>query len=66
MALKAGQHAYSGNGTAPFPNAGAMPSGIDRCWIGSVNNSLYFTGHIRRLTYFPTRLSNTVLQQITL
>ena len=65
IALKAGQHAYSGNGTAPSTNAGAMPSGIDRCWIGSLNNSLYFTGHLRRLTYWPTRLANTTLQQIT-
>ena len=65
IALKAGQHAYSGNGTAPSTNAGAMPSGIDRCWIGSLNNSLYFTGHIRRLTYWPVRLSNATLQAIT-
>jgi hypothetical protein len=65
MALRAGQHAYSGNSTAPSTNTGAMPSGIDRCWIGSLNGSLYLTGHIRRLTYWPQRLPNETLQAVT-
>jgi hypothetical protein len=65
MALKAGQHAFSGNGATVFTNAGAMPSGIDRCWIGSVDGVLFLTGHIRRLTYFPHRLPNYLLQELT-
>jgi hypothetical protein len=65
MALKAGQHAFSGNGTAPSTNTGAMPSGIDRCWIGSIDGGLFLTGHIRRLTYFPTRLPDVTLQNMT-
>jgi hypothetical protein len=65
MALKAGQIAYVGNGTTPGTNAGAMPSGIDRCFIGSVSNGLYLTGTISRLTYFPKRLPNEQLIALT-
>ena len=65
MALQSGSIAYVGNGATPTNNAGSMPSGIDRCYIGSSNNSLYLTGHIRRLTYFPQRLPNSTLQALT-
>jgi hypothetical protein len=65
MAIKAGQHACVSNGAAPLTNTGAMPSGIDRCYIGSLNGGLFFTGHIRRLVYWGQRLPNNVLQAIT-
>jgi hypothetical protein len=46
-------------------NAG-LPSGIVTLWIGVTNASTaYLNGHIRRLTYWPKRLANNVLQAIT-
>lgn len=62
MALKAGQHAFSGNGTTPTTNAGAMPSGIDRCWIGGRDASPvnHLNGHIRRLTYWAHLIAPTL------
>lgn len=65
MALKSGSIGYVGNGATPSSNSGSMPSGIDRCYIGSVDGTLYLTGTIRRLTYWPQRLPNSTLQAIT-
>jgi hypothetical protein len=46
--------------------SGTVPLTPDRFCIGSQNASgNFFTGPIKRLTYWPTRLSNTTLQQIT-
>lgn len=42
-----------------------MPAGIDRLEIGSRVAGAFLNGHIHRLTYFPTRLSNSTLQMIT-
>jgi hypothetical protein len=45
--------------------AGTLPT-VDKLTIGSRVNSTFWTnGTIKRLTYWPTRLSNTTLQQIT-
>jgi hypothetical protein len=42
-----------------------LPS-IDRMWIGSfIGTGTFLNGTIRRLTYWPTRLSNEALQRIT-
>ena len=46
--------------------SGALPSSIDLLEIGKVESaSLYSNGPIRRLTYWPQRLSNTTLQALT-
>lgn len=42
-----------------FPSMSSMTIGF------SVGGSSYFNGHIRRLAFFPQRLSNPVLQAIT-
>ncbi len=43
-----------------------LPTGINTLEIGKIEGTaLQINGHIRRLTYWPTRLSNTVLQSIT-
>ena len=39
---------------------------VDRLWVGSfVGTGTFLNGHIRRLTYWPARLPNETLQQIT-
>ena len=56
------------NGLAPSANANAThPTGLNRLSIGSsaAGNVNYLNGTIKRLTYWPVRLSNTTLQQIT-
>jgi hypothetical protein len=51
-------------GTAVTDTSGTLPT-VDRLLIGADQASNYQNGRIKRLTYWPTRLSNTVLQQIT-
>ena len=48
----------------------ALPTGIDRISIGCQSyagpgNGNYFTGHIRKLAYYPERLTNTQTQVMT-
>lgn len=46
-----------------------MPVGVDRLTIGhradTPNNGFKFNGHIRRLQYYNTRLTNSELQRLT-
>jgi hypothetical protein len=65
---KASDFAGSVNGlTAVTQNTGTVPSAVTQLGIGTGeilgNNTM--TGTIRRLTYWPQRLSNSTLQQIT-
>jgi hypothetical protein len=47
-------------------NSATLPSGINIFEIGKIEGTaLQINGHIRRLTYFPQRLSNANLQRIT-
>jgi hypothetical protein len=56
----------TGSASAVTDTSGALPVGINQASIGAdVIATEYLSGHIRRLTYWPTRLSNEVLQQIT-
>lgn len=66
LAYKANDFACSVNGNTPIPDAsGAIPT-VDRLFIGSVNGTWgHINGHIRRLTYYPARLSNALLQSLT-
>lgn len=53
--------------TSASDTSGAVPASIDQLEIGKVEGfSLYSNGPFRRLTYWPRRLSNNVLQSITL
>ena len=40
-----------------------MPA-VDTLMVG-IFSGVYFNGHIKRITYFPRRLSNAELQEIT-
>jgi hypothetical protein len=56
------------NGLNPSTNANVThPTGLNKLSIGSSATGItnYFNGTIKRLTYWPTRLSNTTLQAIT-
>jgi hypothetical protein len=66
-AYKANDFAVSLNGAAVVTDTSGTIPVVDRLGLGSsINqNSLYLNGHIRRITYYPRRLSNAELQAIT-
>jgi hypothetical protein len=66
IAIKASDYAYSANGLTPVTSSGANIPVVDRLTIGGGSGtSNEANGTIRRLTYWPTRLSNSTLQAVT-
>jgi hypothetical protein len=61
----AGNHArsYNGAAVATSSTAGTTPT-RERLLLG-FNGSAHMNGHIRKIAYYPRRLSNTLLQQLT-
>lgn len=58
--------AASLNGGAVVTDAsGAAPVGLNRLHIGHAGSSTHWNGPIKRIAYFPRRLSNAELQAIT-
>jgi hypothetical protein len=66
-AYSADSFAFSTNGGAPATdNTGAVPVGVSLLGIGQLGiNTEYLNGHIRRITYYPVRLSDLQLQALT-
>jgi hypothetical protein len=67
LAAKANDFGFAENGGASqSDSSGTMPS-VDRAGIGMepIGNGSQGNVHIRRLTYWPQRLSNSTLQTIT-
>lgn len=67
-AYKQNDFAASFSGSAAVADlSGAVPSSIARLEIGRLGNSQgeYLNGHIRRIAYYPRRLSNAELQALT-
>jgi hypothetical protein len=56
--------ASANGGTVATDSTVLMPT-VTQANIGNVTSSSFFNGTIKRLTYWPTRLANTTLQQIT-
>jgi len=67
FAWKVNDFAASINGaTALTDTSGTVPTGIDVLTIGSRYGSLnIINGHIAKLIYYPARLTNTKLQQLS-
>ena len=64
FALKTGQFAATINGQVPAVSAeGVLPTNHTKFTIGCAD--VLLNGHIKRLTYYPTRLSNSTLQALT-
>lgn len=59
--------AFTANGSTPLTTlSGAVPVGINTFLLGSaVAGTEFLNGYLRRITYYPTRLSNVQLQAIT-
>ena len=67
LCLNGGDIRFNGtNVNPPTPNQFLIGTGYN----GAIGNApggdeMYLNGHISQLTYYPTRLSNTVLQNLT-
>ena len=65
-AYKKDDFAASLNGGAVGTDtAGSMFVGIEDILIGSLYNNYYLNGHIKSIKYYPRRLTNAQLQEIT-
>jgi len=63
FAYKVDDFAASGNGGAVVTDSGGTVPTVNRLTLGVI--SAYLNGYLRRITYYPRRLSNAQLQQIT-
>jgi hypothetical protein len=66
-AYKLNDFAASVNGLTPVLDAlGNAPTGVDRARLGrSSGDAAYLNGCLRRIVFWPQRLANSTLQQIT-
>jgi hypothetical protein len=64
-AAELNSYQLAANGALGTQDTSALIPLVDRFEIGAAGGIALFNGHIRRLTYWPTRLSNEVLQRIT-
>jgi len=55
----------NGGSAETSTDTAAHPSGVVKLLIGRNESSQYQNAHIRKLAYYPRRLSNTLLQQLT-
>ena len=66
IAYKANDFGLSSNGLAPKTDtSGTLPTITQLIIMGSVRFQNRLSGHIRRITYWPQRLPNNILQGIT-
>ena len=73
LAIKEGQHAITYNGNTPISSTGGDPEleTVDILAIGAIwteatqQPSGYMNGHIKSIKYYPRRLTNAQLQDIT-
>lgn len=68
MAYKTAELAAAHNGVVVVSGgalASYVPPAVNRIHIGSTRSSFYMSGHIRRIAYYPKRLSNAELQALT-
>jgi hypothetical protein len=68
LGYRANDHAASVNGAAVATNTAiGVPSGLTTLGIGAEAGGTYAQpcGHIRKIAYFPKRLSNALLQSLT-
>jgi hypothetical protein len=66
LAYATNDFAASVNGGAPSTDPlGAVPSGLTTLRIGKSSGTDFLNGYLRRISYWPRRLSNAELQAIT-
>jgi hypothetical protein len=67
LAYAANDIAMSANGAAALTDTSATIPTVTRLWLGDDGSGSprYLNGYLRRITYYPRRLSNAELQAIT-
>jgi hypothetical protein len=66
VSYKLDNYAASLNGKTPISDTSAFVPAVDRIQIGcQVGLSEHLNGHISKLVYYPERLSNAILQNLT-
>jgi hypothetical protein len=67
LAYRTDDFAFTSNGGSPVTDvSGTVPTSLNSLILGAQTGSAAFlNGHIRRITYYPTRLSNAQLQALT-
>jgi len=66
VGYKVDSFGFTANGQVPATDTlGPVPVSVNRLEVGQFSSAGQFNGTIRRLTYWPTRLSNDTLQTIT-
>lgn len=66
VAIKTNDFGFSENGSTPTTDTSGTLGTVDRLGIGAdAGGAAPLNGTISRLTYWPTRLSNTTLQRVT-
>jgi hypothetical protein len=65
-AYKADDIAIALNGATPATDTATTLPTVTQMVIGFGQNSQHVNGHIRKIAYWPRRLSNTLLQQLTM
>jgi hypothetical protein len=66
LAYATNDFAASVNGGAPSTDPlGTVPSGLTTLRIGRSSGTDYLNGYLRRITYYPVRLTNAQLQNLT-
>lgn len=68
MAYRSNDFAATGNGGAVTADtSGAVPLSQSELNLGYSRNygGLYLNGHLRRISYYPTRLQNSQLQALS-
>ncbi len=64
---KVNDYAFSLNGASALTDTVCtVPTTVDRLVLGNQGGySVYLNGHIAKLIYYPARLTNTKLQQLS-
>jgi hypothetical protein len=66
FAYKVNDFGMTFNGTTPITDSvGVLPNGLNSIAIGSRPTNNFLNGHLRKLIYYPERLSNAQLQTLT-
>jgi hypothetical protein len=65
LAFRANDFAASVNNSTPLTDSSGTVATMSQLNIGSLPSSGQINGHVRRVTFYPSRLTNTQLQALT-
>lgn len=58
--------AASRNGAAPLTGTPLVPVGMNKLWIGNIDNGVYWLdGHVAKFKYYPKAVTTSQLQLLS-